>query len=191
MKRKVITLCIITGLMLSGCGSNEKVITGNSSGNAISVENDDAGKNENVEKDNKDDASTKGFLFKTKDVSIAINGEAEGYIQALGDPVSYYESPSCAFGDLDKVYTYNGFEIDTYSIDGKDYISAVILYDDTVSTEEGVCIGDTADKVREIYGSPDTEKDNGILFLKDDMKLCFIIQDNSVTSIQYLNTILD
>lgn len=189
MKRKLMIILISTVIMLSGCGTSEKVITGDKSDGKDSVE---AGAtNASGESSSSDKISYKGYLFKINNITIAINAEAETYIEALGEPVSYYEAPSCAFGDLDKVYTYSGFELDTYSMGGKDYVSAVVLQDDTVSTAEGVCIGDSADKVKEVYGTPESDEASGIIYRKDDMKLCFVIEDSSVISIQYINTIME
>lgn len=184
MKRKVFIAILAVTFILSGCGEKEKVITGE--------DNKDSSQVQAV--DNKVDNSAKakkGYVFKTGNIEIEIEAEAKPYIDALGEPKSYYEAPSCAFGDLDKIYTYNGFEINTFSTDGKDYVSTIILNDDSVSTKEGIFIGDSADKVKEIYGTDMQENDNAIVYKKGNMKLCFFIEDDVVESIQYLNTILD
>ena len=73
-------------------------------------------------------------------------------ITALGSDYSYYESPSCAYIGLDKCYVYNGFSIYTYPDDNAvDHVLQIILTDDTLSTPEGLIIGDTAEKVIELY----------------------------------------
>ena len=105
-------------------------------------------------------------------------------LQALGEPASYFEAASCAFEGLDTIYTYNGFEIDTYPAQDKDLVSAVILKDDSVTTAEGICIGDSLEKLLEAYG--EAAQENGMLvYTKDGMKLCFILQDDSIISIEY------
>ena len=110
-------------------------------------------------------------------------------MEALGEPVSYFEAASCAFEGLDKIYTYNSFEIDTYPSQDRDLVSAVILKDDSIATAEGVCIGDSLEKLQEVYGEATLE--NGMLiYAKDGMKLCFIMQDDSVISIEYRSTAL-
>lgn len=183
MKRKVF-IVVLAVLLLSGCGEKEKVITGNS-GN-----NNSQGQMTGDNADNSE-ASEKGYVFKAGDIEIEIEAEAQGIIDALGEPKSYYESPSCAFGDLDKIYTYNGFELNTFSEGGKDYVYALILKDDSVSTKEGVYIGDSVDKVKEVYGDYTSKTDNAIVYAKGNMKLCFFVEDDLIVSIEYLNTILD
>ena len=53
---------------------------------------------------------------------------------------------------IDKIYTYNSFELDTYPLDGEDFISSVLFKDDTVTTMEGIGIGDSVEKLTETYG---------------------------------------
>lgn len=183
MKRKGFVVILAVTFMLSGCGEKEKIITGNDANKASQVQTND--NNDNSKN------SEQGYVFKVGDVEIEIEAEAQAYIDALGEPKSYYEAPSCAFGDLDKIYTYNGFELNTFSEGGKDYVSAVILKDDSVSTKEGVYIGDSVEKVNEVYGQYTSETSTAIVYAKGKMKLCFFIQDDVVVSIEYLNTILD
>ena len=65
----------------------------------------------------------------------------------------------------------------------------MILKDDSIATAEGVCIGDSLEKLQEVYGEATLE--NGMLiYAKDGMKLCFIMQDDSVISIEYRSTAL-
>ena len=65
----------------------------------------------------------------------------------------------------------------------------MILKDDSVTTAEGICIGDSLEKVLEAYGEGDQE--NGmVVYEKDGMKLCFILQDDGIVSIEYRSTAL-
>ena len=187
MKKTIVLMLMTALLVLAGCGGNdEKVI----SGEVANVETDDA---QTVEAEDTSDknATTDGYVFESNGVSISVDGEAEAYISGLGEPLSYFESPSCAFGDLDKIYTYSGFELDTYSLEGVDYVSAVIFKDDSVSTPEGISIGDSVDKVKEIYGEPESEESTIISYVKGKTKLCFLVQDGSVVSVEYRTMILD
>ncbi len=131
-----------------------------------------------------------GYLFAANGVSVAIDAEAGPITEQLGEPVSYFESESCAFEGLDKIYTYSGFELDTYPKGGKDYVSAVVLTDDTVSTPEGIAIGDSAEKVKEAYPGEYTEICSMLRYEKDGMTLSFVIQDEEVISIEYRTNIL-
>ncbi len=184
MKKISVCLCIIIAISLIGCGNSSK----------------DSKKEttQTVEKSNTDEKSGKskyqgddlGYLFTAKETEIAIHADAKKIVSELGEPLSYYEAPSCAFGDMDKSYTYAGFEMDTYSLENTDYVSAIIFTDDTVNTKEGICIGDSMDKVKSIYGDVNLEN-NVLIYKKGNMKLCFFIENDAVKGIQYLNTVLD
>ena len=89
------------------------------------------------------------------------------------------------------MYTYNSFEVDTYPSKTQDYISTIIFKDDVITTTEGVGIGDSVDKVMEVYGEDGSNEDGMLVFEKDGMKLCFIIQDDTVASVEYRSTVLD
>ncbi len=181
----VASFCMLLGV--TACGSDEKVISQDSQGSQnvtqTSKEEGQASKEETKK--------ANGYVFTYNDVKVQIDADAQSYVEQLGEPASYYESPSCAFDNLDKFYTYQGFEIDTYYSNEKDLVLGVVLLDDTVSTTEGVCIGDAKDKVSSIYGQPTEETDNSATYKKDNMKLVFIFQDDVIAAIEYKSLVLD
>ena len=180
---------LVASMFLTACGgSEEKVISGEV--NNVVTENAET-EEAQAETVQEDQADVNGYAFVSEGVSIEIDGEAQTYIDAMTAPVSVYESPSCAFGDLDKIHTYNGFEMDTYSLEGVDYVSAIIFLDDSVTTVEGVGIGNTVEDVKAAYGEPTAEESTILTYEKDEMKLCFLIKDNSVVSVEYRTTILE
>lgn len=192
MKTKTRRLALVMAAMLltTACGNNERVIPGE-------VNNGSAGTGQQGTEGNGDtnpaveDQTAKGYLFVSPGgVTVQIDAPAESVVEALGE-YSYYEAPSCAFQGLDKIYTYNSFEVDTYPQDGKDYISAVIFKDDSISTPEGVAIGDSRARMEEAYGANGAEEGGKVVYSKDGMKLCFILQDDQIISIEYASTVLD
>lgn len=132
----------------------------------------------------------KGYAFNYMDNDIETDMDMEEVLKSLGEPIEYFESASCVFDEgLDKIYTYQSFEINTYPLEDRDYVSLIILKDDTVSTQEGISIGDSLEKVIETYG--EGRKDAGLIeYEKGEMTLLFIIQDNTVVSIEYRSNIL-
>ena len=60
-----------------------------------------------------------------------------------------------------------------------------------MSTAEGVCIGGTKQDMLNAYGDGYTEENGMLVYAKDGMKLCFIVKDDEITSIQYFSTVLD
>ena len=127
----------------------------------------------------------KSYTFVSGTTKIAIDADAAPILAALGAWRDYAESASCAFEGLDKVYTYAGFELQTYPMGEKDFVYMIILQDDTVATEQGIRIGDTKDAVLAAYGTPDKQTDTALTYNGTGMYLQFILRDGAVTSIQY------
>lgn len=173
--KKIIVLMIAVAAVISLCAcGGEKQITGDG-GNGGNTASGGAG----------------GYMYETGNVKLEIDSEMSQYEDALGEPISYFESESCAIGDLDKVYTYHGFRIDTYQFDGVDYISDVIFTDDTVSTPEGASIGDSVDKIKEIYGEPTSQDNVRMVYENGNMKLVFLLDGDTVNTVEYLTKKLD
>ena len=195
MKKKAAILVLSAALLLAGCGNDAKVIEGEvkTAGGESSGETEDADDDEDADDgEGADDGEEhKGYVFVYNDIVMEMDAEASPVLEQLGEANSYFEAPSCAFEGIDKMYTYSSFELDTYPTEDKDYISAVIFKDDSITTPEGVGIGDSREKLAEAYGGEGTEESGMIVYRKDDMKLCFIIHDDSVASIEYRSTVLD
>ena len=198
MRKKVAVFILGAALLLAGCGSDAKVIEGEikTAGNEEAEETDGETADE-VEAEDKEqasegvsEASHKGYVFVYHDIVMEMDADAAPVIEQLGEANSYFEAPSCAFEGIDKMYTYGSFELDTYPTEDKDYISAVIFKDDSITTKEGVGIGDAREKMTEAYGEG-TEELGMTVYRKDDMKLCFILQEDSIVSIEYRSTVLD
>ena len=180
MKKQAVVLMTAGFLFVSfltGCGNDEKVIEGN--GSSVIEGSQESGEEEQ-ESQPLEVSSGKGYIFEYKGTKVEIDGEA----------ASYFEAPSCAFEGIDKTYTYSGFELDTYPQGEVDHISAVVFKDDSVATAEGICIGDTREKLEEAYGAG-TEEGGMLVYAKDGMKLCFILQGDEVVSIEYRSTVLE
>ncbi len=122
--------------------------------------------------------------FTYNGVEIALNVAAEPILTALGEPISYTEETSCAFEGLDKTYGYDGFYLQTYPGEDGDMVFGFWFVDDSVSTAEGISIGDTEADVLAAYGS---EAQEGPLFMvaRDGGKLSVLLADGVVSSIQY------
>lgn len=176
-----IFLMILVALLLTGCGAKEDTADNNNK--------TDIPVNEDNDTDKKQDDSVKepsGFSFEYNNVDIYMNTDVVPVIDALGEELNYFEAESCAFKGLDKFYTYPGFEITTYPLDNKDYISAVNLMDDTVSTPEGIYLGSTVEDMIAAYGSDYIESSGSYTYTKDDSKLQFITMNDEIIAITYL-----
>lgn len=192
-KQQILAVIAVCTCLLAGCGNDEHVIKGDSS-NPASTGNS-SGQTSTSGQDQQggmgQSGATAGYTFVSNGVTLPVDADAAALVEALGEPKTYFEAASCAFEGLDKFYTYSGFEIDTYPLDNKDYISLIILKDDSVTTPEGAAIGISKDDVIKTYGSDHQEQGDLIIYEKGGMKLCFIIQNGSVASIEYRSCILD
>ena len=172
-KMKKIVFALVTAGMLAvsltGCGKSS----------------DDQASGGSVQSGLVDDAKQlTGYNFSYNGTVIAPNMDMAELQTKLGDPVSYFESESCAFQGMDKTYTYNSFVIKTYPDGDKDYVLSVTLKDDTVSTNEGVTIGAAKQTVLDYYG--EGEDTNGsLIYTNGDTKLTFLISGDKVTQIDY------
>lgn len=126
-----------------------------------------------------------GYYMVVKNVRVDLDAPMAPIAEKLGEPTKYYESESCAYQGLDKVYTYGGVIIRTYPQDGVDYVLSVQLKDDSVLTPEGVGIGDDAAKVKEVYGEPTSTTDVAMRYAKGDVILDIFITDGSVSDVTY------
>lgn len=193
MKKRTIGIILTAALLLSGCGGGSKVIEGEvkTKGGGEAVEAVNAGNVENVQPQREKEVSYKGYVFRHNDVVVEIDAEAAPILEQLGEANSYFETPSCAFEGIDKQYTYGSFELDTYPAGEKDCVSGVIFKDDSITTPEGVGIGDSREKMLEAYGGSGSEEMGMTVYRKDGMKLCFILEEDSIISIEYKTTLLD
>jgi hypothetical protein len=125
------------------------------------------------------------YAFRSGNTEIAIDADAAPILASLGEWRDYAESASCAFEGLDKVYTYAGFEVQTYPMNGKDYVYMVMLYDDTVATPEGVRIGQDTAAVTAAYGEPTQQTDTALIYQAQGMRLEFLLTSGVITNIKY------
>ncbi len=92
------------------------------------------------------------YSFDYKGVEITPGSAAGNILYALGQPEALVQSPSCAFEGVDTTYYHGSIYIDTYQLQGGEYIWKAWFADDTVSTREGVRIGANRQEVETAYG---------------------------------------
>lgn len=185
MNKKIMSL-VLAGTMLftlAACSSDEDTAPvvlsgGQASESAVEGAGESAPEGSQA-------ASTDAYVFVYNGISIPMNAPADDIIAALGDSYSYFEAPSCAYEGMDKVYTYGSIEVRSYTREGVDYIAAVVLKDDTVSTPEGIRIGSTDEEVTSVYGTERSEGVAGYEYTMGDSYLSFVMENGKVTAITY------
>ncbi len=193
MKKKLCVLLLAAAMTLSvtACGGDEvKEISKNDS-----VQQDAGESDEDKEGTGEDDAALTGYVFEAQGVSGTVSFTTDlkmaDVLEKLGDPVSYYEAASCAFQGLDKIYTYQHFEVNTYPSGEDDIISSIVLKDDLIETPEGLSIGQTKTDMENIYGTDYETKGNMCVYTKDGMHLSVLLDGDAVISIEYDSAVLD
>lgn len=130
--------------------------------------------------------TTDEYVFTYNDVTIAMNQDTSEFLDKIGKEQDYFEAKSCAFEGKDKTYVYSSFQLKTYPTGDKDYVNSIVLNDDTVSTTEGVSIGEDRQKIEEVYGKDYSEEGAGIVYSKGKSKLQFILEGDTITAISYV-----
>ena len=172
-----LSLCLA---LLAGCGGNADN-SQNNSGNTSGDQSQNSG-----DTDSGENQAADLFIFTSNGVEVKMNAEADPIVEALGEPVSSYEAPSCAFQGTDYIYTYDGFQINTYPLNDVNYVSSVVLISDAVSTPEGLEIGGTLEDMVAAYGEDYTEEYGMYTYTRGDSQLAVLIGDGAITSIEYL-----
>ena len=130
-------------------------------------------------------AENNAYVFVYNNTEVAPHAKMAELINGLGDPTSYEESESCYYQGLDKDYTYPGFKLRTYPMNGVDYVLNVCFVDDSVTTPEGIMLGSSRDEVIAAYGSSFTEQNGSTVYTLGKTELRFRFSDNGVTAIEY------
>ncbi len=172
----------LSATMLSACSKEKKPV---SSGINIISSQGQGGDMRFVVDPN---AEANNYYFVYNDVKVIIGVQVDKVVAALGNNYTYTEAASCAGQGISKIYTYNGgsFSIETQPVDTADYISTINFGDDSVSTAEGIFIGNTVDQVKKAYGEPAKDStDETLIYEKGSSRITFSIEDGKVTSIFY------
>lgn len=145
-----------------------------------------------MERTNEDDAAVNaGYVFERDGVQITVDMDMSEILDQLEEPNSSYEQPSCAAQGIARIYAWPGFEIETYPDGDVDRIACIVLKDDTVATAEGVDLSMTKADIIAVYGSDYEESETGMVYGKDGAKLCFILDGDDISSIEYDSPVLN
>ena len=98
---------------------------------------------------------------------------------------SVYEVPSCAIVGTDNLYNYGSFELTAFDDGTGEVIYSILLTDPNITTTEGLALGDSTEKLTQIYGSNYTEQGSSRIYSGDAEQLILILQNDTVASIEY------
>ena len=190
MKKTMFTMVLMTAaLSMAGCGSGSG--TGSTAAakteaaETTAAESSQAAETTAEASESAKEAEITGFTFVAGDTVIAMNADVAPILEGLGEWENYAETTSCAFKGLDKTYSYPGFDLYTYPLNGKDNVNSVYFVDDTVSTPEGIHIGSTKEEMEAAYGTDYEEEFGAYTYTKDKSKLQFLVTDGVIDSVEY------
>ena len=187
----VFVCCLVLTAGLAACGSDElseeRMITRPAEVEAVSVmavaETEPAG-TESTE------ASTEAAPVKLGNYTFDFDGveliPGDPFDpSALPDADSVYEVPSCAIVGTDNLYNYGSFELTAFDDGTSELIYSILLTDPNITTTEGLALGDTLQKMTEIYGDGYTQQGTAYVYTGDAETLNIIAQNDRIASIEY------
>ncbi len=95
------------------------------------------------------------------------------------------EVPSCAFGGSDNVYNFKAFELTTHIDGDEEIVYSIYFLDPNLPTAEGLCLGDTVDDMKSLYGDDYETEENVYVYTRGETSLNVITKNDRVVSIEY------
>ena len=119
-----------------------------------------------------------------QDVAISLNAPAGPVLAALGAPFGYGESKSGVYAGVEKTYQFTGLRLKTFQSQDGERILGMMITAAGTQTPEGICVGDSAARVRECFGE-DAIRDNCCVVSRSQEQLTVLLEHDVVTAIQY------
>lgn len=161
--KRILALALALTLLLCGCG----------------------GKTDKGGDTNKTEANTAAGIT-LKGASLNIGGElTDEMLKKLGEPSEKTESPNCVYDGAVYDYIYTGFSLQVNQQESKSTLLMVTITDTAYKTDKGVKIGDTADTVKNAYGTATEESKYYLVYAKETFELTFNLNDGAVEEIVY------
>ena len=133
----------------------------------------------------KTETETDGFAFIYKDESVHMGEDMQDVLTKWGEPRKMFETQSCAFEGMDRIFSYPGFEVHTYPDGDKDFVQVINFKDDSIATPEGVYLGSSLSDMLAAYGGNYQQELSQYTYEKGTAQLSFIIEDGVVEAIKY------
>ena len=176
----VLILALVAVLCLCACGgsgnADAEIIGGGAQGGSV-----DMGQ---APEDAKEDTADEGVYSFTFEGTELIPGEKFD-ASVLPEAQNVFTVPSCALEGTDNVYSYGTIEVTAYNEGEGEYIYSVYFVDANITTNEGLALGDTKDKVIELYGENFTDNNGEYTYKKGNTLLVIVFQNDTVLSIDF------
>ena len=122
------------------------------------------------------------LTYRQVELSVGMDGDA--LLVSLGNDYTVSEAPSCAGQGVDRLYTYPSLRLYVFAPEtGGAVLQSVSYTDDTVKTEQGLCIGSPAEDVMAVHGEPQEQGETALISRQGQSTLTFTLRDGRVTGI--------
>lgn len=126
---------------------------------------------------------TKVYSFMAHDVELIPGADFDPSV--LPEAASQYTVPSCAIEGTDNVYNYETFEVTAFNYGAGEQIYLIYIIDPNITTPEGLALGDSLDRMVELYGDSYVCSGSAYEYSSEGTMLSIIIQGDTVASIEY------
>lgn len=193
--KKISKVLLLWGIMtvLTACGQASPtanlaqditVGSGSGQGNAEKGGNEENGtKQESAASDQGKQKEEGVYSFLYEGVAL-VPGEVFDR-SALPEYSDVAEVPSCAFDGSDNVYNYDVFELTAYIEADGERVYSIYFIDPNLPTTEGLCLGDTVDDMKSLYGENYEAEGNAYTYTRGETMLIIITNNDIVVSIEY------
>lgn len=172
----------IVGVSVAACSNEPEPVS--SDVNVIATQDQNSGSGES-DAPVAAAAASDNFVFKYAGVDLIVNTDIDDS-KFSDDDYEVSEVASCAGQGLASLYSFKNGSFSVETMVGADTIVRIALVDDTVTTAEGVYIGQTIDDVKAVYGEPTESSETLYIYTKGTSELRFQIDGNGkVTEIDY------
>ena len=178
MRKLIAMLALLTLVFaLAACGAEAEsnadlVITRGTEATEIAQETKEA---EVVE--------AKVYSFTAEGVELIPGADFDPAV--LPEAASLYTVPSCAIEGPDNVYNYESFEVTAYNDGTGEVIYSIYILDPNITTAEGLALGDSLERVVELYGAEYRQNGTAYDYYGESTMLSIIVQGDTVASIEY------
>jgi len=125
------------------------------------------------------------FYFTVRGNTILLDEDINDVLARLGEPLSTFDVPSCAFDGMDRFFLFPGVQIQTYPVGGMDRVHTILLTDDSLTTVGGIFIGSPLSAVLDVYGHDYNYSYGLYIFTRGNTTLRFLVQNLTVQTISY------
>lgn len=123
------------------------------------------------------------YYLNYDNIAIKLNSNYTNIIATLG-----LSNDSRKENENTKVYSYDNFEIETSIENNVEKIKSLWFTSENITTNEGLKIGDTKEKIEQTYGQATTSQNDVYIYSTNGTSLSFVTENNKIINIEYMLT---